>query len=596
MNMKSILKIAICLIAAAGVAACQTKEETVTGFSLDTDEIAVDCEGGTETVNVSSDVEWSVSTTQPWITVSPANGVGSMTCTVSIDTTLIVGVREGQISFVPKGLSTRTIDVYQTGYGNVIYVSEPKVTIPASANYSDRYFESTVVTNVEFDIDVEYLQNTEPDEDGVYETPTGWLTVPSVNITFDRGARPRTAILKFEWKTNTDWIERAAKISFIPSGKDEGAELAAEAGIELSQEAAEEITDDARGDSLAILSIRDQLNMLFTMDASEKLQNWDGVVLWEKTDKDLPTDDDGNVITDAIGRVRECSFYYFHSYETIPATVKYLKYCEKIIFYSNVNSFLKSIALESDICELKYLKYLEIGAYGLVSLPDDLGRLTRLETLSLSSNNFTTIPDVLTPENFPNLTVLNLLGNRRYVTSDLREADTYDPDIGMHIHMQNDAAAEGVRRLFLWENLEELDLNYNYIEGHVPDFAVGTVVDGKLMEPFREGEDFVALRDTVAWLWTEEGQKIPRILPKCKSLKINLNYFTGDAPDWIMYHPYLIDWVPDTFIFNQNEFGKDSNGNLVQFDNAPSSYSYYYEKYPLYEDKYTYDDGTYGGN
>ncbi|MCD8313259.1 MAG: hypothetical protein LUC24_03780, partial [Bacteroidales bacterium] len=551
--MKNILKVAIVTaLVVAMLAACQT-EESFSGFSIDTTEITMDSEGGTETINVSSSVEWTVSATQPWITVNPANGVGSTTCTVSIDTTLIVGIREGQISFVPKGLENKTVDVYQTGYGNVISLSEAEFTIPASANYNDRYFETKVTTNVEFDMEVEYLQNTEPNEDGEYETPTGWVTPPTVNITFDRGARPRTATLKFTWKTNTEWVPRAAKITFIPSGENEGAELVSEAVIDLSQEAALEITDDARGDSLALLSIRDQLNMMAEIDASEKLQNWDGVTLWEKTDKDLPTDDNGNPITDAIGRVRSAEFYFFTTYETIPSVVKYLKYAESLLFYSNVNSMLRSIDLESDICELKYLKNLEIGAYGLVSLPDDLGRLTNLESLSIEQNNFDHIPEVLSQDNLPNLKTLNMLGNRRYSVSDLRNKGNYDDGIGLNIHMQNDAAAEGIRRLLMWENLEELDLNYNYLEGNIPDFEVGSVVDGRTIEPFREGEDFTALKDTVSWLWTEEGQKIPRILPNCKSLKLNLNFLTGDAPDWIMYHPYLIEWVPDTFIFNQNE-------------------------------------------
>ena len=47
---------------------------------------------------------------------------------------------------------------------------------------------------------------------------------------------------------------------------------------------------------------------------------------------------------------------------------------------------LLSIDLENHICELEYLKNLQIGGYGLVSLPEDFDRLgNSLESLDLSA-------------------------------------------------------------------------------------------------------------------------------------------------------------------------------------------------------------------
>ena len=94
-----------------------------------------------------------------------------------------------------------------------------------------------------------------------------------------------------------------------------------------------------------------------------------------------------------------------------------------------------------------------------------------METLDLSANNFTKIPEVLNKENFPNLKSLNLTGNRRWATTDLRKAGNYENGLGFHFNVNNTNA---LRNLFLWDTLEELRLSNNYMEGQLPDFEVGT--------------------------------------------------------------------------------------------------------------------------
>lgn len=75
---------------------------------------------------------------------------------------------------------------------------------------------------------------------------------------------------------------------------------------------------------------------------------------------------------------------------------------------------LLNIELGSDICELKYLKNLQIGGYGLVALPKDFSRLgSTLEVLDLSANNFTRVPEVLNKNDFTKLKSLKFNGNRR---------------------------------------------------------------------------------------------------------------------------------------------------------------------------------------
>ena len=75
-----------------------------------------------------------------------------------------------------------------------------------------------------------------------------------------------------------------------------------------------------------------------------------------------------------------------------------------------------------------------------------------------------------------------------------------------------------------------------------------------------------------------------------KLLAINLNFFTGDLPDWLLYHPKLMEWFPELLIYNQQERGYDSEGNVVKFDNYPTDYEYYYKAFPKMRGKYEIKD------
>jgi len=137
--------------------------------------------------------------------------------------------------------------------------------------------------------------------------------------------------------------------------------------------------------------------------------------------------------------------------------------------------------------------------------------------------------------------------------------------------------------LLLWDTLEELRLSNNYIEGQLPTFTTITEEGDTIPElgvPVWTEADVVGndtIRGLVGW---------PKILPKMDLLSLNLNFFTGNAPRWLLYHPRLLDWFPESLIFMQKENGLDSEGKVVKFDNEPTNYEYYYEFFPGYRDKY----------
>lgn len=574
--MKHLLKIALGLVLCLGVfTACDDDDDNaaISGFSLSTTEVAANAEGGKETVTVSSEGEWVAKSSEPWLSISPANGFGNTECVISIDEALKNEVREAEIRFMPKGQTPQVITVTQLGYGKMIYVKETKVDLKASDLYNKRHFEAVITANVPFKIVYEWLTEKQPKADQPEEDNKlkDWLWVEKKNepVFNLESARPKTYKVRFEWKMNPEWIERQAKINFEPLK--EGLKADEEITITpilVTQAASPVITDDRAGDSLAIQTIHERLQSDIAFNFSENMMYWENVTLWKRTDKGLPS-------AEAVGRVRSVNFGTVTTKESLPQEVKYLKYLETFQVYGNANTMLLNIALENHICELKYLKNLQIGGYGLVSLPEDFKKLGQsLVSLDLSANNFTGVPAVLTKENFPELRKLMLNGNRRWTVNSLKDTQyNKDTELGFHINMNEDPRE--IDQLFLWDTLEELVLSYNYLEGSLPTY------EGRTEIPVWEGNELP--KDTLSFL---KDKNIPKILPNAKRLTLNLNYFTGELPKWLLYHPHLLDWFPEVLIFNQQEMGRDSKGAPVQFSNAPTNFEYYFKAYPLYKGKY----------
>lgn len=554
--MKTTMKkiFAIILLALACASCREDNLPTLPDFEVDKSTIEARAEGGDFTLNIRSSEEWRASTTEPWVMISPANGRGEVVATVRVDSSLTNDNRSTLIRFATANNTNRTIEILQSGFAKAITPLNATEEVASFAKRSERWFETEIETNVDFEVVAEF--------DG----EEAWLTVDDYQVELDRGARPRSTILRCNWKMNTESSERIATLRLRAK------EGSAEATISVRQGAAPVITDDRKGDSLAVVTIYEKMECWSegTIDTNAPMTEWECLRLWSKDDEALPSDD-------AIGRVRDLDLSYFNTEEGIPYEVKYLKYLETLSLFGNVNTMLKSIDMGEEVCSLEYLKALRVAAFGLSSLPKNFAQLgDSLEILDLNSNNFTRIPSVINEENFPKLTSLNLASNRRQSLSDLRNAGD---DIGLYSDM--DSSTE-IERLFLWENLEELGLSFNYIEGQLPNFTPGeNGVRAYTAEDVRD------MGDTLNWA---VENNLPRILPNMHSLRINLNFMTGELPDWLLYHPRLMEWGAEILVFEQQTPATDSRGRTVKFDNAPTSMEYYFESYPLYRNRYEFND------
>ena len=369
-----IMVISACMVLAVS---CKEEDNVVSEFSIDKTEIAVGADGGSELLEIKGNVKWQGTSESSWLKFSPSNGEGAATCEVLVDSSVVAEPREGVITFMAAGQTTATtVKVMQMGYAKGIFVSEEDRTISVenSAKLEERFFEVTMMANVNFDVRVNNL----PAEDGTVSDKE-WLKYKKETPNYDYGDRPRLLKLHFDWEINMTEKARTAEVIITPQ---ETSDTEGNGAIKLvvTQKPAPVITDDRAGDSLALLSIYSSMNGIFTWDASENMRYWKGVELWEATDKYIEIEEDGtinysaSVPKDLIGRLKSVEFIAFETKESLPYQVKYLKTAESITFSGNSNTFLKDIVLGNEICELAqygHLRNLAIRAYGLVGLPEN---------------------------------------------------------------------------------------------------------------------------------------------------------------------------------------------------------------------------------
>ena len=630
--MKYISKITLGLILCmALVTSCKDDDEPgIEGLALDKTEITMGAEGGVEKIAVSSSDQWVTSTKEPWLAISPANGIGSAVCEVAIDSSLVNLARTTEILFAMNGRTPQKVTVTQFGFSKQILIKEPEVKIASSDRYDDRVFKSTISTNVEFKIEridysfAEEATMTDEQKADAESDRKDWLNLVKKDaldaLKLDRGARPRTLKVDFRWGMNVVPYTRIARVRLVPVKDEDVNDLVDENGnkidavvLTVRQEAAMKIEDNRSGDSLAVITINNKLQSMMQIDASENMMNWSNVTLWEATDKEME-----HMPEEAVGRVRSVSFTMINLQdgESLPKEIRHLKYLESFTVQSNENNLIRTILMGEEIGELQYLKNLTVVAIGINALPDNFVKLgNTLETLDLRSNNFpslSVITDVVNKDNFGKLKGLSLTGCR--ATDVLRDLSLISGgkyngrDVGLHVNISEDQTQkDAFLKLLTWDKLISVELSYNFFEGELPtDEEVRRALEAAGQPLTYQESDFFSKeqldetssiyeykisKDTCQWLLSDDnevvyqnqeavtGQDIPRVLPFARTLHINLNFMTGKIPNWLLFHPYFAYWHPEVMVFNQQEGGKNSSGDEVGFSNVELvnyDYSYYY--------------------
>jgi hypothetical protein len=548
--MKLSNNILILAAVAFAIVAC-TNDKEVLDFKSDRNTIEVGASGGVEKVKISSSDEWVASvgmqedgTPNPWITVSPANGRGSVTCDFVIDSALTTKPREARVTI--RNIATnkeQRIIVKQHGYDYAVEIDESSIEIERYAEYSKRYFDVVVRSNFDFDVEIPQSARHWISR----ETPSRLGEGYQLNL--DRGVRPREVKVRFNWKINNSAEVRLADIKFVPK---EDLTVKRSDILRVKQEASEPIIPETRaGDSLALLNIANTMQCWTVWDSSTPMDTWQGITLW----KDHMAGSTGKV-----GRVKSVEIFLCNSFESLPYEFQYLTQAEEIYIFSNENSMLKSLSVGEHICKLTNLKRLTVGAFGLSELPDEFANLKNLEFLDLGSNNFQSVPAVLTKENFPNLRALVLNAQQRHAVSDLSNTVYETEKLGGLIEESSVPT-----RLLTW-GLDTLVLSVNYLHGSLPSFE-----DDPTVPKWTESEVLAADTLPTALIGT------PKIMPTTKTFRINHNRLSGEVPKWLLMHPALDWWEPFSLVFPQE--GRDANGTKAGFTDAPASLVEYYKNW-----------------
>ena len=662
--MKYIKKLTWLLVLGAGLmtASCSDNDdvEIPGGLAIDKEQIEIGVEGGNEQLAIAASQNWVANVDEPWLMLTPANGVGSTTATVVVDSTLMSGRRTTDIAFIGDNGQRRTVSVKQFGYGKQIDIKEPTVEIENSESYDKRAFESLISANVECKIGkIEYSfegDMTDAEKAENEKEREGWLlnskdedklTGTNLGIVLDRKARPRSVKFKFRWAMNVVPAVRVAKVHLVPVKAedqlvDADGKPTDDVILTVRQKAAPKIEDNRAGDSLSVIMINQKLGSIATFDSSDNMRNWSGVTLWEATDAFVKSH------PEALGRVRSVKFSMFNlkSGETLPKEVGNLKYLESFSVAANENNQIREVKLGEEICSLKYLKNLTVQAYGLTQLPAGFAKLgSSLETLNLVSNNFNKLSDItniVNEKNFPKLRNLILYAQRRTDVviniaslGEMNASGVYvynNYPIGLYGKVNAGTAdRQALLKLLTWDKLNTLELSYCFLEGELPTDdemtealeAAGKATRYSKSDFSTNKEDYLdkLVGDTCKWLLSDRSNpvtckhkdgsvvsedvyplQVPRVLPNCRQLSLNLNFFTGKVPNWILFHPHLVEWNAPTMVFNQQPKGKNSDGAAVGFSNMTEdsySYDYYYGTsdpgskwevpgvaYPLYYRKY----------
>ena len=662
--MKYIKKLTWLLVLGAGLmtASCSDNDdvEIPGGLAIDKEQIEIGVEGGSEQLAIAASQNWVANVDEPWLMLTPANGVGSTTATVVVDSTLMNGRRTTDIAFIGDNGQRRTVTIKQFGYGKQIDIKEPTVEIENSESYDKRAFESLISANVECKIGkIEYSfegDMTDAEKAENESEREGWLlnskdedklTGTNLGIVLDRKARPRSVKFKFRWAMNVVPAVRVAKVHLVPVKAedqlvDADGKPTDDVILTVRQKAAPKIEDNRAGDSLSVIMINQKLGSIATFDSSDNMRNWSGVTLWEATDDFVKTH------PEALGRVRSVKFSMFNlkSGETLPKEVGNLKFLESFSVAANENNQIREVKLGDEICSLKYLKNLTVQAYGLTQLPANFVNLGKsLESLNLVSNNFNKLSDItniVNEKNFPKLRNLILYAQRRTDVviniaslGEMNASGVYvynNYPIGLYGKVNAGTAdRQALLKLLTWDKLNTLELSYCFLEGELPTDeemtealeAAGKATRYSKADFSTNKADYLdkLVGDTCKWLlsgWDnpvtckhKDGSvvsedvyplQVPRVLPNCRQLSLNLNFFTGKVPNWILFHPHLVEWNAPTMVFNQQPKGKNSDGAAVGFSNMTEdsySYDYYYGTsdpgskwevsgvaYPLYYRKY----------
>lgn len=356
--MKKLLTALAALAAAAFLFSCE--KEKVIELSVSPVAVNFDVQGGSQSVTVSCNDNWTASTTADWITLSPSAGEGNGSLGISVSANPLFDARESTVT-VKAGTLTQTVKVGQLGLAPDMKVAPE--TIEASP--AGESVTVSITANVDWQVSIP-------------ESIT-WITADvtsgsndgTVNLTIAPNAslETRSAAVAINGAMNL------SKSITVTQGK---------------------TTDPRQTDSLALVKLfnaadgenwtKDKWDLTASMD------NWKGIKLENGRVIELKLTVSGVVasewtLPEEIGHLTELKDFRINSNKVtgnIPEALYSLTKLENL--YLQNNNITGS--LSDKLGQLKELKqlYIDRNANMTGGIPAQIGQLTKLERINISQS------------------------------------------------------------------------------------------------------------------------------------------------------------------------------------------------------------------
>ena len=163
-NLKTLL--AVCLAVLFGVAACKDDDKAST-LTLSTNKVGFDAKGGTQTVNVTSNTDWVISTGSGWYNVAPsgASGNGTITITVEANTASAERTANVIVTSLLADINEEIIITQEAG-------KEEDVTTPKKLVETISYDDDELGIKFEYDTEGRIIKQTRYEYSEPYKTVT----------------------------------------------------------------------------------------------------------------------------------------------------------------------------------------------------------------------------------------------------------------------------------------------------------------------------------------------------------------------------------------------------------------------------------------
>ncbi|MEI6754116.1 MAG: leucine-rich repeat protein [Paludibacter sp.] len=123
--------------------------ESTQGFLLRSNSVNLPADAGSSTLNITANVQWTASSDQTWLTVSPSSGIGDNTFTLTYQTNSSNIIRTAKIFVSANGITSQVISVSQIGVAKSIDITAGTLATALTSTELDGIVDLTITGTID---------------------------------------------------------------------------------------------------------------------------------------------------------------------------------------------------------------------------------------------------------------------------------------------------------------------------------------------------------------------------------------------------------------------------------------------------------------